>query len=94
MGVGFGNLIEVPRFIDIDVINETRRPYLGGALLPALFFKRSHFFGKNSFLRKIQNFKSYALSTLRVGRSVTRLTVYWAFPSKGPATFNKKYILN
>ena len=38
------------------------------------------------------------LPTLRVGRSVTRLTVYWAFPywggskreSKGAATFGKK----
>ena len=61
--------------IAIYVINEVRRLCFGGALLPALFLEKEIFFGKIMiFLEKV-DFCSYELPTLRVGRSVTRLTV-------------------
>ena len=56
-------------------MNEVRRLCFGGALLSALK-KKVSFSEKN----EKNDLCSDALPTLRVGRSVTRLTVYWAFP--------------
>ena len=65
------------KVIPINVINDVKTLYFGGALLSALFLKDvisyKKIFQKNVILC------SCALSTIRVGRSVTRLTVHWAF---------------
>ena len=69
-----------------------------GALLFALSLEKVSFV-KNMFFKKDPF--SDELPTLRVGCSVTRLTVYWAFPyqsnskfwSKRGATVDKKHIL-
>ena len=50
-----------------------------------------HCFYKLSFFWKVfvfgkVHFWSYDLPTVRVGRSVTRLTVYWAFPLRKETT--------
>ena len=84
--------------IAIDVINEARRLYFGGALLSALFFRSCLFFLKVKFLRQTHFPCNYDFPALRVRRSETRLTVYWAlryqsdskFQGKGAATFGKK----
>ena len=47
----------------------------------ATFGKVFSFFWKSVFFEKV-DFWSDELPTLRVGRSVTRFTVYWAFPSR------------
>ena len=59
--------------------NDVRRLCFGDALLPALFCEKVYFFrkklqkiGKNEFIDET------GVSTLRVGRIVTRLTVHWA----------------
>ena len=61
-----------------------RRVRFGGSLLYALIFGKLFIFVKTVFFGKIY-FGSYALANLRAGRSVTRLTVYWAFSLKKPA---------
>ena len=77
MPVSFGNLIIVQQIIAIDVMNDVRRLYSGGALSSALFLKKVTFLGL--LLLKILVVFSYELPTLRFGRPVTRLTVHWAF---------------
>ena len=61
-------------------------------------FRKVDIYEESVFLEKVF-FSSIALPTLRVGRSVTRLTVYWAFPyhwgsrkreSKRAANLDKK----
>ena len=73
------NLIGVSKVIYIGYINEVIRLCFGGALLFALFSKRVSFFEKSEKFKKV-SFPNDALPTLKVGRSVTRLTVYWALP--------------
>ena len=46
----------------------------GGALLPALFLEKASFCEENNNLKNKVDSLSDALPTLRVGRSVTRLT--------------------
>ena len=64
--------------IAIEGTNDVRRLYFGDALLPALFVT-SLFFLENLCCLNNNNIWGYELPTLRVGRSVTRLAVYWAF---------------
>ena len=64
------------KVIAINVINEVRRLCVEDALLFALFLRKVK---KKEFCEKV-SFSSDELRTLRVGRSVTRLTVYWASP--------------
>ena len=70
----------VSKDIAIDVINEARRLYFGGALLSALFFRSCLFWEKVNFRRKTYFACTYDFPALRVRRSETRLTVYWALP--------------
>ena len=43
MPVNFGNAVRVQKVIHINVINEVKRLYFGGALLPALFLEKVFF---------------------------------------------------
>ena len=60
-------------------MNEVRRLCLGRALLSAPFSEKVTLKKTNDFLKNEFSW-SIALSSLKVGRSATRLTVYYAFP--------------
>ena len=79
MPVNFRNAVRVSRIIAIDVINDVGRLCFGGALLGALFKKKKNDIPqKNNKKWKTYFLHRHGLSTLRVGRSVTRLTVHLA----------------
>ena len=76
MPVNFRNLIKVLKIIHIDIINEVRRLCSGEALSRALFFLKSEVFENKIIVFQKFFFYDDGLSSLRVGRSVTRLTVH------------------
>ena len=75
----FSKSFQSVKVIAADRINKARRLCLGGVLLWVLFSKKVQFYWKMKFLESFLDFYSYELPTLRVGRSVFRLKVYWAF---------------
>ena len=77
MGVRHRKPVRVWKVIATDVVNEVRKLCFESFQLFALFFYKGALIKQNVWRTVV--FCSYELPTRRVGRSVTRLTVYWAF---------------
>ena len=67
----------------MNLINEIKRIRFEGALLPALCFEKDIFLkNKNTKFWKKNYSYMPGLTTLRVGRTVTKLTVHWELYSR------------
>ena len=80
MGVRHRNSVRMLKVVLRNVINEVRRLCFGSALERSNFLEKVFFVKKRCILLESLIFLRDELSTLRVGRPVTRLKAYWAFP--------------